>query len=92
MVLLLSGLCLAIWPLHIHIQVRIVQQYLRKFLIEFFRFQKVLSRTGHAVPIFLVAQDYIAEVLDNTGLKIQSFYSPSLIVSESVFHIIIRPV
>ena len=74
---------LAIWPLHIHVRVRIAQQYLRSCLnvyptslsqIEFLRFQQGLSVT---VPIFLVAQDYITEVLDSAGtdfgLKLLSF-------------------
>ena len=59
--------------------------------VEFFRFQQGLSVTGHAIPISLAAQNYIAEVLDRTGtefgLKIPSFQSPSLTMKESVFRV-----
>ena len=66
----------SVWPLQIHICVRIALQYLRSCLnihptsfiqVEFLRFHQGLCVAGHAVSIFLAAQDYIAEVVDSTG-------------------------
>ena len=64
----------SVWPLHIPIRFRNVQKYQRtclnvhptsliqdKFL--FFFFQQDISVTGHVIPIFLTAQNYIANVL-----------------------------
>ena len=90
---------LTIWPLHIHIRFQIAQQYPRSCLnvhstsliqvkiIFFFSVRPYL--TGHALPIFLAAENFIAEVLDSTGtdfsLKLPSFQSPSFTMKESVF-------
>ena len=59
-----GGVRCSIWPLHIHICVRVVQQYQRRCLnvyptsliqVEFPRFQQGLSVTGHSIPIFRAA-------------------------------------
>ena len=85
-VLLRSGVCLVLWPFHIHIRFWIAQHYLRSCInvyptsliqIEFLTFHQGLSVTGHAVPILLVSKDYIAEVLDSTGTYF-GFKIPSL--------------
>ena len=62
--------------------------------IEFLRFHLGLRITRNVIPIFIAAQDDIADVFDSTGinfgLKILSFQSPSLTTKESVVHIINR--
>ena len=102
MVLLRREVRLAKWSLHIHIRIRIAQQYLRSCLnvyptsliqIEFLRFQHDLSVTGNAVKIFLATQDDILEILESTctdfGLKIPSSQLSSLTMNESLLRIII---
>ena len=60
--------------------------------IKYLIFPQGLSVTGHAISILLAAENYIAEVLDNTGtdfgVKIPSFQYPSLTMEESMFRII----
>ena len=65
---------------------------LAAYKIKNLRFRQDFSVTGYNIPIFLAAQDYIAEVPDSTcvdfGLKIASFPSPSLTMKEIVFYTI----
>ena len=81
-VLLWNGVHLATWTLHIHIRVRIAIQYPKRclnvhpnslILVKIRGFHRDLSITDHVIPIFLAAQNYIAEIVDSKALKFLLF-------------------